>query len=410
MLIKLAWRNLWRNQRRSLITGGAVAWGLAMLIFSSGVGEGVISGMLARGIGAAAGTVVVQGPGWQDERKVEMVVPDSGAVASRVAADLPEAVITRRIFVRGLLTSPSGSSSVSLTAVDPGPEGEVNDVTDQIVEGSFFGEGDSSNGIVLGRTLAESLDVELGDKVVLLAKGPGEMESQLFRVTGVFASGLDDIDGFCGYVRLGAAQEMLGLGDGAHQVGAHLSGVRGTRAAVRAVDAAVAAEELEVLSWQDALPQLHEYTSFYRVQTYIAFLVMFAMIGLGIVNTVLMSVLERMREFGVMMALGTSPRRLAALVLTEAALLGAVATGLGVVLGVLMNWPMAVYGMDFAQFFGGDTVEVAGFALVTTLYADLDPLKVVIFALTVWTVTTAAAIYPAVKAAALTPIDCLHHQ
>ena len=408
MLLKLAWRNLARNRRRTLITGGAVAYGLAMLVFSSAVGEGVTSGMLARGIGGGAGTVAVQGPGWQDERKVEQVVPDSTAAAATVTEALPEATVTRRLFVRGLLTSPSGSSSVSVTAVDAVPEAMVNDWADQIVEGTYL-DGEPG-GIVVGRTLAETLDVEVGDKVVLMAKGAGEMESHLFRVSGMFATGLDDIDGFCAQVPLAAAQEMLGVGDGANQVAAHLPHVRDTRRATRSLQDAFAGADVEVLSWKDALPELHEYTTYYRVQTYLAFVVMFAMIGLGIVNVVLMSVLERMREFGVMLALGTGPRQLAALVMTEAALLGLVASAAGVVLGLLMSWPFAVWGMEFSQFFGGNTVEVAGIALITRLYAEVIPLKVVVFTAAVWLITTAAALYPAYKAATLTPIECLQTQ
>ena len=408
MILKLAWRNLGRNRRRTLITGGAVAYGLAMLVMSSGVGEGVIIGMLQRGIGSAAGTVAVQGPGWQDKRKVDQVVPDSTNVAARVAGELPEAVITRRLFVRGLLSSSSGSSSVSITAVDAAPEAQFNDLVEQMVEGPYL-DG-SAGGIVLGQTLAETLGVGLGDKVVLLAKGPGEMESRLFRVTGLFDTGLDDIDGFCGHVELADAQEMLGLGDGAHQVAAHLPRVSDTRDATRTLQNAFEGREVEVLTWKEALPELHEYTSYYRVQTYLAFVVMFAMIGLGIVNTVLMSVLERMREFGVMLALGTAPRQLAALVVTEATLLGGIASVAGVALGALMTWPFAHWGMDFSMFFGGDTLEVAGFALITKLYAQLDPIKVGIFAAAAWSITTAAALYPAYKAARLTPIECLHHQ
>ncbi len=405
MVLKLAWRNLGRNRRRTLITGGAVAYGLAMLVMSSGVGEGVTSGMLARGIGSAAGTVAVQGPGWQDERKVEQVVPDSSRVADQIAEALPEATVTRRVFVRGLLSSSSGSAAVSVTAVDAAAEARVNDIAEQVVEGEYL-DG-TPGGILLGRTLAESLDVGLGDKVVLLAKGRGEMEGRLFRVTGMFDTGLDDIDGFCAHVGLGDAQELLGIGDGAHQVAAHLPGVSRARGATRTLERTLGGQALQVLSWQEALPELHEYTTYYRVQTYLAFVVMFAMIGLGIVNTVLMSVLERMREFGVMLALGSSPRRLAALVLTEAALLGGIAAALGVGLGALMTWPFAHWGMDFSMFFGGDTLEVAGLPLITRLYAELDPLKVLVFAAAAWAITAAAALYPAYKAATLTPIECM---
>ncbi len=408
MVFKLAWRNLWRNKRRSAITGGAIAMGLGMLIVSSGSSEGITSAMIRKGTGSAAGTVVVQGAGWQEQRKVEMLVADSSAASQQLAQLLPDATVTRRIFSRGLLTSPSGSSAAAITAVDPGPEAVVNDLANKMVEGVYLDA--SPDGIILGSALAEALDVGLGDKVVLMAKGRGEMASQLFRVSGLFTTGLDDIDGFCGQITLGAAQEMLGLGDGANQVAAHLPNPRRSRSATAQVRDAFPGGGVEVLAWEEALPQLAEYAAFYRAQIYIMFAVMFAMVALGIVNTVLMSVMERMREFGVMLSLGAAPGMLARLVLAESALLGAVSIVAGTAYGLLINWPLQVYGWDISDFFGGKTVEIAGFALETYVQSDLDPAKVVMFAALAFAVTVAAAAYPAYKAATLLPVECLQHR
>jgi ABC-type lipoprotein release transport system permease subunit len=406
MILKLAWRNLGRNRRRTLITGGAIAMGLAMLVFSSGTSEGVTNTMISKGSGSAAGTVVVQAPGWQEERKLGQLVQDSGVTAARLAEALPEAVLTRRVFLRGLITSPSGSAAVSLTAVDPLAEAQVNDLDDRLVEGGYLDEG--ADGIVLGRTLAETLGVGIGDKVVVLASGSGEMASQLFRVRGIFATGLDDIDALCGQITLVAAQEMLQLGDGANQVAVHMPSTRDTRRATREVERTMGGTGLTVLPWHEALPQLAEYAAFYETEIYVMFAIMFAMVALGIVNTVLMSVLERQREFGVMLALGASPRTLATLVLAEAALLGLVSTALGAAAGVLMNWPASVHGWDLTPYFGGKTVEVAGFALETVIKADLDPAKVVLFSVLAFAVTVAAAVYPALRAARSRPVDALH--
>ena len=408
MILKLALRNVWRHKRRSAITGAAIAMGLGMLIISSGSSEGITSSMIRKGTGSAAGTVVIQGVGWQDERKVEMVVADSTAVAGQLAQTLPDATITRRIFLRGLLTSPSGSSAVAVTAVEPGPEAVVNDLANKLVEGVYL-DG-SPDGIVLGSGLAESLDVGLGDKVVLMAKGRGEMASRLFRVSGLFTTGLDDIDGFCGQVTLGAAQEMLGLDDGANQVAAHLPASRRSQSAKAEVQATFPGDDVEVLAWEEALPQLAEYAAYYRTQIYIMFAVMFTMVALGIVNTVLMSVLERMREFGVLLSLGASPQSLALLVVTESALLGVVSVAAGTMYGLLVNWPLQVYGWDISDFFGGKTVEIAGFAMETYVQSDLDPSKVVMFAALAFLVTVAAAVYPAYKAATLLPVECLQHR
>lgn len=407
MLIKIALRNLWRHKRRSIITGAAIALGLGMLMFSSGGTDGMTNMMIENATSMAAGHVVVQGAGYQEEPEVEIVVPDSPAVAAKLAQALPGAIILQRVFLDGLLTSPSGAMGVSVTAVDPATEVLVNDVADKIVEGEFLG--DDPRSIVLGKTLAETLDVTLGDKVVLMSQGDGEIESRLFRVHGILSYGIDGIDGFYAMVSLPAAQEMLGLGQDVSQISAHLDSARDTQDATAAAAAAVDSDAIEVLSWKQALPAVAEYVAGEQGEIYVMYFIIFFMVGLGIVNTVLMSVLERMREFGVMLSLGATPGKLAWLVLLEASFLGVFAVLAGVGLGLAANYPMKTSGLDMSSLYGG-SIEVSGFAMDMVIFSDLDPVKVAFYAIAVWMITVAAALYPAWKAATLKPVECLQHQ
>jgi ABC-type lipoprotein release transport system permease subunit len=404
VILKIALRNLRRNLRRTLITAAAITLGLALLMFSSGGTDGMCNNMIATGTGSMAGHVVIEGtelPG-VDRRPL---LDDAPALAAALAEVAPEATITQRITLEGLLTSPTGAVGVAVGAVQPEPEAAVNKVDDRIVLGHYL-DGDP-RGIVLGRTLAESLDVELGDKVVLMAEGAEQIESRLFRVQGIFVMGIDAIDGFYAQVPLEAAQQMLGSEQGAQQIAAHLPSSRETEDVTQAARERLSHRgELEVMSWQQALPQLAEYVAAEQGEIYVMYTVIFFMVGLGIVNTVLMSVLERMRELGVMLALGTTPRQLAALVLTEAALLGLFACAAGVLLGVAINWPMSTHGLDMSALTGG-TMEVAGLPLDLRIFSDLDPVKVAFYVLGVWLLTVAAAIYPAIKAASIQPVASL---
>ena len=352
---------------------------------------------------------MVQGVGYQEEREVEIVVPDTPTVAASLGKTLPGATLVRRVFMDGLLTSPAGAMGVSVTAVEPSVESSVNDIAGKVVDGAYLTDGDE-RGIVLGTTLAESLDVTVGDKVVLMAQGAEEIESRLFRVRGTFSMGIDEIDGFCAQIPLGAAQEMLSLADDVNQLSIHLESWCDAEDGADAASAALASTPgLEVLGWEEALPELAQYVAAEQGEIYVFYFIIFAMVGLGIVNTVLMSVLERMQEFGVMLSLGATPGRLARLVLAEAALLGLFASAVGVGLGLLLNWPLAVYGLDMSVLMGG-TVEVVGFAMDMVIYSDLSPVKTVIYALFVWLLAVASAIYPAYKAATLKPVECLQHQ
>lgn len=409
LILKMALRNLRRNIRRSTITAVAIAFGLALLVFSSGFADGAHGQMIEAGVQAMAGHVVIQGEGWQSKREVEILVPNSPAVAKRVQELLPEATVISRVYLQGLLTSPTGAVGVALSAVDPATELRVNDIGGKIVEGAYI-EGDG-NGIVLGATLAETLDVGIGDKVVLMAQKGPDIHNQLFRVKGLFRMGIDEIDGFYAQIPLSTAQEMLELGDGVTQITAHLESHRQSWGATRIVrEDLAAADGVEVLSWSEALPELYEWVLYDEAGLYVMVLIIFVIVAMGITNTVLMSVLERMREFGVMLSLGATPGRLARLVLAEATILGVVSVALGVGLGVAANAALAVNGVDFSRWVDMETMEAAGVAMDMHMFPDLSAVKVTVFAVLSLGMTLVAAIYPAIKAATLKPIECLQHR
>ncbi len=410
MLFKIALRNLWRNKRRSLITISAIAFGLAMLVFSSGFGDGAHGQMIEAGVRAMAGHVVVQGEGWQKKREMDIVVPDSPQIVQQLSEALPDAGIVQRVYMQGLLTSPSGSAGVAVSAVEPALEAEVGDLDEKLVEGEYLG--DDPTGIVLGKALAKTLDVGLGGKVVLMVQRQGDIESQLFRVVGIFEVGIDEIDAFTAQVPLPAAQQMLGLGDDVTQISVHMPSHRHTRPALETVETTLAGVAgIDVLPWKRAMPDLYEYLVLDEAGMYVMLVVVALIVAMGILNTVLMSVLERLREFGVMLSLGATPRRLASLVMTEAFLMGTLSVVLGVSLGITLNALLAINGLDLTEL-AGDTgsMEAAGVAMDMHIFPDLSAWKTAIFAAIAFTMTLLAAIYPAWKAATLRPIECLQHR
>ncbi|MBN2361852.1 MAG: ABC transporter permease [Deltaproteobacteria bacterium] len=405
-LLGLALRNLRRHLRRTVITGAAIGLGLAMLIVWVGIADGAHGQMIDSGVGALAGHVVVQGAGWQKTRRAEIAVPGTPALRRQIAKLVPGATLVPRVFVQGLLSSPTGSVGVALSAVEPALECRVNEICDYVVEGRHL-DG-ARRGMVLGQALARKLHVGVGDKVVLMAQSSGAIQSRLFRVSGLFRLGVDEIDGFYAQIQLADGQELLGLGDDVTQLALHLADARQTDRALAALRRALPAS-VEVLPWREALPQLYEFVLLDDAGLYLFAAIIGVIIAIGIMNTVLMSVLERLRELGVLLALGMSPRRLFALVLTEAALLGVTAAAVGAGLGLLGHWPLAVYGLDYSAL-AGETMEAGGAVLRTRIFSHLVAWKVVLFAAAAVGVTVAAAIYPALKATRLRPVQCLQHR
>lgn len=407
LALKIAVRNLLRHWRRSLITGGAIALGLAMLMFSSAGTDGMTDNMIENATGSQGGHVVVQGVGWQVEREAEIAVPDTPAVIDAVRTAVPDAHIVKRVFLDGLLTSPDGAAGVMLSAVEPGSESVVNDLHERVVEGTYLD--DDPRGIVIGRNTADSLDVAVGDKVVLMTQGPDGVESRLFRIKGIFEFGIDMLDGTIAHVRIEPAQEMLGLGTDATQISLHLPRADDTPMAEQAVKAAVGDRSVEVLPWTEALPKVAEYVASEQAEIFVIYGVLFLMVGMGIVNTVLMSVMERMREFAVMKSLGSSPWLLCQVVLVEGAVLGLVSSLVGIGLGLAIVVPLMEKGVDMSALIGGG-MDVAGVPLDLVIHFAIDPTKIAAFAGFTTLLTIGAAIYPAWQAATVRPTEHMHHR
>lgn len=408
MVFKLAARNLRRNLRRTLITLVAIAGGLAIVIVSSGLGDGAHGQMIDKGLGALAGHVVVQGAGWQQDRELDQVVPDSAGVQRRLQDALPEAQVLRRGFVQGLLTSPTGSVGVGLSAVDPDVEVRVDDLDTKLVAGTYL-DGEDARAIYLGAVVAQTLDVGVGDKVVLMLQHGPDIASRLFRVQGLFRTGLDAVDGFTGQITLPAAAELLG-GPDVQQVAVFFPDTRHLKRDLERVRAVAAGPAVEVLPWQEAMPELHQFVVLDDGGLYVMLIVVALIVALGILNTVLMSVLERTREFGVMLALGVTPGLLRRVVLAETLLLGLLSVVVGVAMGLLGNYPSQVYGIDLTQYMGEGGMEAGGVQMDSMMYADLQPDKVLLFSLLTLALTLGAALYPAWKAGRLEPTDAMNRR
>lgn len=410
LLLRLAVRNLRRNTRRTLITSAGIALGLALMAAVNTLQEGAHQDMVRTAVSLMAGHVVVQAPGWQEEPDAAKVVTGSAEVAAALRQALPKASVGRRLFVDGLLTSPAGSAGVALRGVEPEAEAAVVEFDEQVKQGAWLTPGDT-HGIVIGEAMAKSLAVGVGDKVVFLAQPDGdEVQSQLFRVRGVFRTGAAEFDGVFAFADLAAAQAVYVAADPATQVAVHLPPGEDAAAAWSAAKAALPATPLEVLPWEDAIPEVRQYVELDSAYSDGMFLVLGLIVSMGVVNTVLMSVMERVRELGIMMAVGMRPGRLAAMVLLEGFVLGAVSALVGMALGLLLSWPLITHGVDYSEMMGGETMEAAGLPLHLKVYGIIDwprfafyPLLGVFFALL-------ASAWPAWKVAHLSPVQAIHHR
>jgi ABC-type lipoprotein release transport system permease subunit len=403
----MAWRNLWRNRRRTLVTLAAGGLGLMFAQGYTTLAEGVWGQMIDDGVRSGSGHLSLHAPGYLSSREPDLTFPEGGlrqgiGRVPGVAAVLP------RLFLPGLAQSARGSRGAAVVGVDPAPEWGVNPFARSLVEGRLPGQSGGREALV-GRDLHKSLGLKVGGKLVLMVQGPGgELRSELVRVGGVVATGVREMDAGTVFVGLEFARRLSGREGALHELAVVLRDARGLEDALAAArEAAAGNSAVEVHPWQEAMPDLfsHFRADFFSLRLIIGFV--YLIVGIGIVNTLLMSVLERTREFGVMRALGVPTRFLVGLVLAEGALMGLLAAVGGSLLGTGVTAAMARWGIDLAPLYRTDQVEVSGVVFSTVLRARWAPGSMVALAVVVALLYLVGAVYPSWRTTRVRPVESL---
>ncbi len=416
IMFKLASRNLWRNSRRSLITIFGISGGLGLMLFTINFQQGSYNQTLNNALRMMAGHIVVQADGYQEDKDTQLTILNSTEVAQTLRSTLSDdddARVFRRVTLGGALLSPANTRMAAISGVEPEAEAEVGTYDDKLVDGEWLA-GDDDRGIVVGQRLAESLELELGDRVVYQGEGAekGETVARMFRVRGIFSTGTPEADGFLAFAHIDAAQELLPGEDPAHQVAAFLTDDSQLESQLPAATAAMAAaghDGLEVLDWKGALPELIEFIEMDRKFGDMMWFVLGLMVAFAVLNTVLMGVLERTREFGVMMAVGLSPKRLASLVLTEAFIMGLIGAAVGMVIGVAATWPMVEYGWDLTEYMG-EAGAMEGVPMEMHIYSVYDWGRMSLFAVIGVIFTVVASLWPAWMVVRMEPVEAMRPQ
>jgi putative ABC transport system permease protein len=413
LLVKISWRNLWRNPRGTLLTALALGLGLALLLISLGLLDGGHEQTIADGVRFGPGHVVVQARGYQDSSSDELLLPaqavsnvqgflKTGSIEHKVRGVSP------RLLATGLLSTSASSAGVRIVGVIPEDERAVSLVPLRMVEGTYLTSNDKLSGVVVGDALARKLELKIGSKAVLMVQAltqagvkpesGDEMQSTLLRVTGIFRTGLQAIDANMIYLPLSSAQAMLGVTDDrVTQVALLLVREGDSPLVARALRKQLAGSPVEVLTWRESLPMLAQILGLDHAFNYIMNGVILAMVGLGILNTILMRVLERRYEFGVSKALGLRPQQLATMVVGESLALTTISLALGLALGLSVQHYFATAGLDLRWVFKTGLPPALVFDPI--LYSRLSVERIVWSVSIVFAMATIISFYPAFKAA-----------
>ncbi len=402
ILCLIAWRNLWRNRRRTFLTAGTISGGLALLLVFFGLGDGSHRQMLHSAVQLGGAHVAVQARGYQMKKAIELTLPaDSLAKAASALArgGFGQSTLVPRVFASGLASSSDGSTSVNIIGIEPQAEAPVSLLDDTLVAGNFFRDG-LANAAVIGQGVARKLQLATGNKFVLMAQGPGspEIQSVLLRVAGVVRSTIDDIDQSAVLTPIATAQTLLGLPGRIHQVAVILGDADETGRALEAVRPAMGVET-EVLGWEDLMPSLRDLIRIDIAGLFIIDGIFFLIISFLVANTLLMTVLERRREFALLDAVGLTPARRFLLVMLEAGWIAALSLVWGSLVGYGGHFYFHQHGLHLSLF-SESGFSAAGTSVDPIVYSALTASRILSAVVLVFLSTVLLALLPARKAAA----------
>ena len=403
MLVRLAWRNVMRNRRRSVITMLSIAIGLAALTFLWGALDGQNRAMIENTTRYLASDVQVHIRGYHDDPSLDLAIAEATPVAQTIARDPDVVASAVRLEGKALASRGDKARGVLMVGVSPQEEARVTSLFKAVVRGTPLRPTDST-GVLVGVKLAESLGLGLGDELVLVGQAhDGSLSSARVPVRGIFRTNIDEYDGYVAVMPLGAVREFLAAPNGATSVALRLTDRDRLDVVAPRLQAALG-QRYEVVGWPTLLPLVVTSARFHEVVGYLIVTIFFAIVAAGVANPVLMAVLERTREFGVMLAVGMSPSRLLRLVLVEALLLGALGVLVGNVIGLATTLYFGRAGIDLTAFQAGLSV-MQGAADILRPVARVE--RSLTMSAIVFAIACLVALYPAARAARLDPVNAI---
>ncbi len=404
-LLLLSLRSVGRNTRRSILTAAAMALGLAILIFFRAIGEGVHEQWIDSAVRLSTGHVAIQAPDFLETERLEHRL-DSTRVRQAVEAlqspDLAKFVLAwaPHLTVSGLASSAASAMPVRIEGVDPERERRFSVLPDHIQEGRYLEKGDRLRAFI-GDALARRLELRVGDRFVLTAQtASGSVEGQMMRVVGTFHTGIQEMDQGLIHVPLATERRWLGVPGAVTTVAVILHNSRETDRVVRRVKAELDGRQgMRVVGWRQSSPEMDSAVRIDDYGDYIFHIILFAIIALAILNSVMMSVLGRRREFGILQALGLTGAETGWVVLSEGLFLTAASGLAGMVLGFAFTWGFFRHGLDFSAFIG--SMSVSG-GIMSPIVIPLFRLQQVVLSVaSILVIGTLASLYPAFRASKL---------
>ena len=404
-IIEIAARNVLRNSHRSLVTTLAMAFACAMMIVFATLMEGFVAGSERNIVAVNSGDIQIHQFGYRDDPDIYKLIAQSSNLALTIRDAGYE--VSERVFAYGLMASEQSSSGVQLRGIDLNYESTVTQIHQHVMEGNWLDATDQY-GVVIGKKLARLLDVSLGDELVFVGQtADGYMANDFFHVRGILKSVSAAIDNSGVLMSDTALRELISLPGGSHEI-VIMRTDRDTDLKLASDEVKqLVGDDLEVLNWQQLMPVINRFLETANVQTLIMLLFTYIAVASVVLNAMLMSVFERIHEFGIMKAVGVRPWQLVKMIYAETMIQTFLASVLGLLVGGSLALHLQQHGLDMSSLAEG--ISFAGIALDPVWYSEISVESLLTPIMFLFVISAIAVIYPAIKVAVLRPVEAIHH-
>ncbi len=402
MIFKLAWRNIWRNKRRTIVVMLSIIVSVAVLLLVDTLSVGMMKQMLDNQINIHISHIQIHKKGFKDDKTVKNYIPDDLKVEKAIMEIEEIKFYSKRVITYGMINSAYNSSAVIIVGIQPDKEKFITIISNSISQGKYL---ENKGEILLSEKLAQKLNVEVGDKVILMVSDvDGNISTELFRVVGLYESPYSEFDKIHAYITIEDAQKILKL-DGKVIEFALIVKDQKYVNHIKEKLAQILGDSYEVLTYADVAPFIRIMLDMYYKMIWIYYFIFGVAVCFGIINIMLMSVFERVREFGVLKAIGMKNKNIFLLIMTESFIIGVLGTIIGLALGFALYIPLSKSGVDLGFF----AKSLAWFGTGRIIYPVLTNFTLALVSLTMPFMSLIGAIYPAVKSTKLEPVEAIKH-
>lgn len=408
LLLKLAWRNVWRNRRRTLLVVLAMGMMMSFLVMYDGLLVGFESAVYGNAIKLSGGNVQVRAEGYEDSYSPNPMLPmGDGLDAVNAAEGLPNVdAVLRHANTGGLVSNREGIFPVSINGIEPEKEAPVNPIFQDefLVDGRMLTSTDEDV-VFIGKGLADAMQIGVGDRITMSGKSSHEeMRQRTMTVVGIYDINLASLERQSLYISIGEAQRLYDLGENVTEVIIYAETTGKEQPIVDALDASLSG--YEITTWRTAIPELSSTVEMKNAVMTGFSVVILGIAAIGLFNILLMAIYERTQEIGLLGAIGLKPRQISLLFLYEGIMIGLVGAVFGTIMGFAITYVIGLFGINYSAFV--DFIDYMAL-MGGYIYPAFDLALTLQRAAMLAVISAFAALYPAVEASRREPAEALHH-